>query len=157
MIPHVSTPLAQDLNPTISAELKAANDVIGNRMILDVPNPVMSGRHGPVAIIQSLVLTNKDKLAGRIGLVLFNEDFVDVGDGAPFAPTNAEMENYVGILVVESSHWLAFVSNEQATRSAYGLAAKVKGGKLYAQFIAIAAITTVTANGLKGKIAGIVT
>ena len=155
--PIVSQPLAADLAPTIATGAKAANDVIGNKMVIPVPCPIASGPQGPIGIIQTFTLTDKDKLSGRIALVLFNEDFTDVGDGNPFNPSNAEMENFFGRLHVDTNHWLVFLNNAEATRSAYGLAGKVKGGKLYGQFVAIAALTTATADAIKGKIAGIVT
>lgn len=126
-------------------------------MELSVPCPFSSGEPGPIGIVQSFVLTCKDKIAPRLGLAIFNADFTTIADNAAFAPTDADMLNFVGLLVVESNHWLNFNVNAQATRSAYGLAGKIIGGKWYAQFVAIEALTITTADAIRGKIAGIIT
>jgi len=153
----VSPPLVASFAPTIAASAHAAGDCLGNKFQLAAPCPVSSGSPGPVGIVQTVTLTDVDHLDGRIALMVYHTDFTDAGDDNAFAPGAGAEANYVGMAVVEPTDWLTLGNVGYATVSAFGMAAKVIGGVWYAQLVAVDAITTVTPNGIKGAVSGIIT
>ncbi len=153
----VSPPLNAAFAPTIAAGVKAAGACVGNAFQLAVPCPTKSGNNGPIGIVQAGRFTDVDGLAARLVLQIYSAAFADAGDGVAFAPGAGAENNYVGTVLVNPTDWLTLGSVGYATVSAYGMASQIVGKIWYAQLVAVDALTTVTPDGIRGAISGIIT
>jgi hypothetical protein len=152
-----STPLAADLNPGSTAAAYAAGNTVGTVMDLAAPTPMRSGEKGPVVLVETLVLSDAEKLDGELDLVLFDEAPTAVLNNAVWAPSAADLTKVAGVIKVTGSDWSDFSANSAATRAALVLTVRMKNPPhLYGLFIARSAINFAAAGSLKGKLSGFV-
>ncbi len=151
--PQVASPLFAEFTPTIAANAKVAGACVGNAFQLSAKTPFSSGEQGPIGIVQSAILTDKDGLSPRLAIMLYRVAFTDAGDAVAFGGTDA---NYAGMILVNPTDWLVIGGIGYATVSAYGLASKIVGAIWYAQIVSVDGFTVVTPNSIKGALAGII-
>lgn len=152
-----STPLAQDLNPGSTASAYTAGKAIGTVFTIDCQTPIRSGINGPVALIETLVLADAEKVDGDLDLFLFDDAPAAVIDGATFAPSSADLHKMIGPIRVRAADWSDLSANSVATKPALVLTARLKTPPhLFGLIVARSAITFANAGSLTGKLSGFV-
>lgn len=140
------------VTPVISAAaIYAAGDAIGGLMTfpLAVRMTASSGRISKVVIIDDAA-----QLA-PIDIIFFNQTFTPTADNAPFAPSDADMQNCIGQIQVVAADYSNFVNNSVATcliwnSDGYGF--QVAGTSLFAQMVVRATPTYVAVDDLTIKL-----
>lgn len=112
-----------------------AADAFGGKFVLDVPR---------AGSIDTALFVDKDNEGLETDMVLFNGDFVASTDNAAFAPTDDDMQSFVGVITFSIPK--AFNVNQVFTVTGLGLAYNAPAGKLYCQCVARGAPNIAAAN-----------
>lgn len=117
------------VTPTISAaSIYASGDAVGG--LLTFANAArVSG--GTVTITAALII-DKDQELAPLELVLFDRTFTNTADNGVFAPSDADLANYIG--VVKISDYANFSTNSVAVRECR-LTATLNGTSLFGQLV----------------------
>jgi len=157
-----STPFACDINPGTTAAAYTAGKCMGTLFTVDVRSPIRSGENGPIILVESLVLSDAEKIDGDIDLVLFDSIPTAVVNNATFAPSAADLEKIAAPPIrvrgsATPSDWSDFSANSVAGKAALAVTIRAKTPpNLWGLFIARSAITFAGAASLKGKLTGFV-
>lgn len=123
------------VQPTITAGAYTAGDAIGGQ--LAITNAVLEAQ-GSGMITKVIVIDDANQRA-PIDIVFFNQTFGATADNAPFDPTDADMENFIGFIDVLTTDYSQFNDNAGASKASgtrmpfdFTLAA---GTTLYAQAV----------------------
>lgn len=155
--PTYATPLAVDLAPGSTAVAYVAGKTIGSLMTIPTPGPIRSGDNGPIAIVETLVVSDAEKKDGDLDLVLFDEIPADPGNNVTYAPSAADLAKVSGVIRVRAADYSDFSANSVADVSAIVKTTRLKEAKqFYALFVARGAITFASPGSLKGKLSGLV-
>jgi hypothetical protein len=128
-----------------------AGDVVCNAATLQIPNVARSGS----AVIQhaTLVSSSNPTLKGDFELWLFSATVAAVADNAAFAPTDAEMLTFVGMIPFATADFKAGLSGADGPGNAMcqssSLAIPTTAGTLYAQLVVRNAYVPISAEVLK--------
>ena len=88
--------------PTISAStIYAAGDAVGG--LLTFVNAARVSAGG--GVIKSMIIVDDDQEAGALELWLFNQTFTATADNAAFDPSEADLENLVGVITTNDGTW----------------------------------------------------
>jgi len=100
--------------PTISAAgIYAARDALGG--LLTFTDAVIAPGEG--AEIITVVIIDDDQELCPIDLVLFNQAFTPTVDNAPFAPSDADMQNCIGFINIAATDYSDFSTNSVAAKT----------------------------------------
>lgn len=117
--------------PTITAGAYGAKDAVGG--LLTFANAVRVA--GGTGTLHAVTVVDDGMQSAELVLVLFDQSFTPTADNAPFDPSDADLENCIGKVVVLAADYNAFVDNAVACRSGIGLPLKLDGTSLYGQLM----------------------
>jgi hypothetical protein len=121
--------------PTITAGAYSAKDAVGDR--LEFANAV---RATPLSgIIQSITVIDDGNQAAELVLTLFDQAFTATGDNAAFDPTDADLQNCIGIVRINTADYQSFADNCVATTPPIGLPIVLAATTLYGQLMCVGA------------------
>ena len=102
------------VTPTISAAaIYAAGDALGGRLEFALAAPAISGR----AYITKIVIVDDDQELAPIDIVFFDRAFTATADNAPFAPSDADMQNSLGYVDIAATDYANFSTNSVACKT----------------------------------------
>ena len=108
---RVKVPTTISVTPAISAAgIYAAGDALGG--LLTFANAADSD-YGS-GVIQALVVIDNDQEMDGLELHLFNQAFTPTANNAPFDPTDADLENWIGFLEVAAGDYADLNDNSAA-------------------------------------------
>lgn len=154
-IGEVSTipPIDIVVTPTITAGAYTAGDAIGGILeFADVARIAGSGGR-----ITKVVVTDDAQQLAPIDLVFFNQTFTPTADNSPFDPSDADLQNCIGHIVVAATDYSSYNDNASAVKCSgltmplyYDLA--TGGTSLFAQCVIRSAPTYIATDDLTIKI-----
>jgi len=101
------------VTPTITAGAYSAGDAIGG--LLEFENAasvyVQSG------IIRNVIITDRAKQAAVMNLWLFNRTFTATVDNAAFTPSDADLDNCIGVVNIVAANWFPAALSSVAVAS----------------------------------------
>ena len=116
--------------PVVTAGAYQVNDAVGG--LLTFANAArVSGGGG---VIKSLIIVDDALQSPQLELWLFNQTFTAIADNAAWDPTEADLENLVGVITTDNGAWFATASHSAADVEAskrYDLA----GTSLFGQLV----------------------
>ena len=118
--------------PTISAAgIYAAGEAVGGLLTFTgaVDGTVLSGT------ITKVVIVDDDNEKSPLELVLFDRTFTATADNAAFDPTDADMENCIGVVFITTAAYSSFNDNSVATVVDQPLDIVLAGTSLFGQLI----------------------
>lgn len=120
------------LNPTIDTSIYASGDAVGG--LLTFTN--LSSSPDSSAFLQGVLIHDEDAEAANLELVLFSESFTPTADQAPFNPSDADLLNCLGSVLIDS--WFAFAGNAMGVEKDLHMPIKLTGssGSLFGQLVA---------------------
>ena len=118
--------------PTITAGAYSANEAVGG--LITFTNVATADSRGS-GVIQSITIIDDDKQNAELELHLFDRTFTPTADNAAFAPSDADLENYLGYILVTPADYKDFVDNSVAHVSNIGLAYDLDGANLFGQLV----------------------
>jgi len=105
-------------NPTITAGAYSANDAVGGLITFtDAIHPEYAG-----GVVQTITIIDDALQNAEFELHLFDQTFTATSDNAAFDPTDDDLENYIGYVLVTTADYAAFTDNSAASVSNIGLA-----------------------------------
>lgn len=118
---------------THEAAAYAAGDALGGRARFDnLPE------HGT---IMSVLIIDRADQGVAMDVVLFRDTFTATADNAPFDPADADLQNWVGTIVVVAGDWANWNTSQGATQDNIGLPYWAPAGTLYFQCVSRGAPT----------------
>lgn len=99
------------VTPTISTSAYANGDAVG--ALLTFANALPAAGSG---VLEAVTIVDKASQAAALDLVLFRASITAPTDNAAFDPTDAELADYVGHVVIGGGHYSAFNDNAAAMR-----------------------------------------
>lgn len=97
--------------PTISAGAYSALDAVGGKLTFANAAPVANGK----GVINSVTIIDDDKESAALELWLFSQDFTNTADNAAFDPSDADLENCIGVIEISTAHYKTANDNGVAT------------------------------------------
>ena len=101
------------VTPTVTVGAYTAGDALGGLLTFD---GVVRTAGGSGEIVKVVILDNALQSA-PIDLVLFDRTFTANADNAPFAATDADLQNCLGFIGVENTDYSEFSNNCVATKA----------------------------------------
>ena len=121
-----------DVAPTITAGAYSLNDAVGGRMTF----ANASHGAGQSGVIEALRIVDRAQQMVALDLFLFDQAFTAVADNAPFAVSDADMENYVGTIPISVANYADLSTNSGAAMYPVGLPYITVGSyNLYGQLV----------------------
>ena len=129
------------LTPTISTSIYAAGDAVGG--LLTFTN--ISSNPDSGVVLRGVLIHDEDNEAVNLELVLFSETFTPTADNAEFNPSDADLLNCLGAVLIDS--WFAFSGNAMGVERDVGMPLKLTGssGSLFGQLVTRGGTPTYTA------------
>lgn len=121
----MSTYVAPFVTPVISTGIYASGDALGAK--ISFPNVPTHGT------IMAVNVIDRDSEAVNLDVVFFKDDIVGSADNAAFAPTDDELQDYLGAILVDT--WKTFSTNSAGTEANIALPYWAPEGTLYAQLV----------------------
>ena len=118
--------------PTITAGAYSANEAVGG--LITFTNVATTDSRGS-GVIQSITIIDDAAQNAELELHLFDRTFTATTDNAAFDPTDADLENYIGYILVTTADYAGFVDNSAAHVSNVGLAFNLAGTSLFGQLV----------------------
>jgi len=115
--------------PTITAGAYSAKDAVGG--LLTFANAVRVS--GGMGVIESVVVTDLAMQSAELVLVLFDRTFTAMADNAAWDPSDADMANCEGHIVIGTGNYRAFTDNAEATVTDQPLHFACNGTSLFGQ------------------------
>ena len=104
-------PVTLTVIPTITAAgIYAAGDAVGG--LMEFTNAVGDSRES--GVIQAFIIIDDDKESDIMELHLFNQTFSATTDNAAFAPSDDDLENYIGYVECIVADYTDFADNSTA-------------------------------------------
>jgi len=109
--PLIKRPKTIAITPTISAAaIYAAGDALGGLLeFTDAGNADYGS-----GVIEGLVIIDDDQEQDGLELHLFDRTFTATADNAPWDPTDADLENWIGFLEIVAGDYADFTDNSAA-------------------------------------------
>lgn len=148
-IKEAGTTIAQ--NPTIDTALYAANDNVGG--LLTFANAARNAGEG--GVISNMLIVDDDQEDAELELWLFNQTFTQGNDQAPFDPSDADMENWVGTISTASGTYFD-TANQGACEVDLTLRYDLVGTSLFGRLVTRDGPTWTAATDLTVKICMVV-
>lgn len=117
--------------PTISTSAYAAGDAVGGKMLF---NAAVYGQNR-TGILQSMTIIDDDLEDAELELWIFSEDFTATADNAAWDPTDADLQNLVGVVSTVDGAYYDATDNSVAVVKNIGLVLKLNSPTLYAQLV----------------------
>ena len=120
-------------NPTITAGAYSANDAVGGLITFADAAYKTFGS----GVIQTILVIDDAKQSAELELHLFNKTFTATSDNAAFDPTDGDLENYIGFILVTTADYASLTDNSAASVSNVGLAFNLTSGgtSLFGQLV----------------------
>ena len=97
--------------PTVTAGLYAANDAVGG--LLTFANAGRAIGYG--GVVKDMVILDDEGQDAALELWLFDQAFTPIADNAPWAPTEADMENLVGVIATANGTYYQAAAGARST------------------------------------------
>ena len=121
-----------DVVPTITAGAYSLNDAVGGMLIFGSA----SKGAGQSGVIEALRIVDRAQQMVALDLFLFDQAFTAVADNAAFAVSDADMENYIGLIPVSVAHYADLLTNSAASPYSFLLPYVTVGSpNLYGQLV----------------------
>lgn len=121
---QVSTDIVQIVvQAQVGTALYASGDALGSRFV--IPNVVSAD--GGSAVLESVVVIDKDDEGVQIDFPLFTRVFTATADNAAFAVSDVDLESCIGVVSV--SNYSDFANNQIGTARGLGLAFTIPEGR----------------------------
>jgi hypothetical protein len=137
------------VTPTITAGAYSAGDAIGG--LLEFENAASVYQQS--GIIRNVVITDRAKQSVAMNLWLFNRSFTPTVDNAAFTPTDADLDNCIGVINFVAANWFPAAASSVATTTAlippfYFKLQDPGDASLYGQLVAVGTPTYAATNDL---------
>ena len=119
------------ITPAITAGAYTSGDALGGLLNFASAAAVAGGR----GTITKVVIVDDDNKLQPIDLVLFNQTFTATADNAPFAPSEADLENCIGHISIAATDYASFNANAVATKRNVGFDYTLTGTSLFGQMV----------------------
>ena len=136
-------------NPTITAGAYSANDAVGGLITFADAAYKTFGS----GVIQTILVIDDAKQSAELELHLFNKTFPATSDNDAFDPTDDDLENYIGFILVTTADYADFTDNSAASVSNVGLAFSLLGTSLFGQLVTRGTPTYAATDDLTIKLA----
>ena len=136
--------------PTITAGAYSANDAVGG--LITFANVATTDSRGS-GVIQSITIIDDAAQNAELELHLFDRTFTATGNNDAFAPSDDDLENYLGYILVTPADYRSFASNSAAHVSNIGLAYDLDDRSLFCQLVTRGTPTYAATDDLTVKIA----
>jgi hypothetical protein len=135
--------------PTVTAGLYAANDAVGGLLTF-----VNAGRAiGYGGVIKDMIIIDDEGQDVALELWLFNQTFTAMVDNAPWAPSEADMENLVAIIATaDGAYYQAAAGARSAARVEVSQRYDLVGTSLFGQLVTRGAPTYAATDDVTVKI-----
>lgn len=130
--------------PTISTTAYTAKDNVGGLMTF--ANAVRTS--GGSCSLQAVQIVDQDQERVAIDMALFRASITAPTDNAIFAPTDAELDDCVGVVNIVSSDYADFSTNSIASKQNLGLSMTLAGTDLFVALVARTAMTYTSTSDL---------
>ena len=139
------------VKPTITAGAYSANDAVGGLMTFNAAAYKTFGS----GVIQTITIVDDAAQNAEMELHLFDQTFTATGDNDAFDPSDADLENYLGYILVTTADYKSFTDNSAASVSNVGLAFNLvsTGVNLFGQLVTRGTPTYVATSDLTVKLA----
>jgi hypothetical protein len=134
--------------PTVTAGAYTAKWAVGG--LLTFANA--GATSGATIEIDSVVVTDLAAQKAELVLVLFDRTFTATADAAAFDPSDADMANCVGQIVVPAANYNDFVDNAVGSVKNINLLVKLSGTSLFGQMMCTGTPTYVAATDVTVKV-----
>lgn len=102
-----------DVVPVITAGAYSLGDAIGGRLEFDGA----TAGAGETGVLEMIRLVDRAQQNVALDLVLFDQAFTAIADNAVFAPSDADLENCLGVVNVAAADYFNFSTNAVAVVS----------------------------------------
>lgn len=97
--------IVRQATPVVSASAAyTAGDAVGGKMTFNVGGNLAN----LVSLLRSAQVMDLGDQKAALFLMLFNQDFTAIADNAPFAPTDADLRNCIGIITLPAASYADF-------------------------------------------------
>jgi len=120
------------VTPTVTAGAYVAKEAVGGRLEFANAVRVAAGS----GTIHAVTIIDNASQSAELVLVLFNQAFTATNDNAAFDPSDADLLNCIGKIVVAATDYNAFADNAVACKMGIGLPFELASGTtLYGQLM----------------------
>jgi hypothetical protein len=119
------------VQPTLDTDAYTANDAIGGMLTF---SGAVRGQ-STTGVLQTVVIIDDDLQDAETELWLFDQSFTATADDAAFDPTDADLENLIGVVSTADGTYYDGSDNSVCVIRNIGLVLDLKGPSLFGQLV----------------------